>query len=88
MLPGGPKSLMRHVTDRPGHDHRYAIDADMMVTHQGWEPSVTFKQGIAGTIDWHLGGQKWLANVVSGEYQNKSFAEWGLGLYSSRKSFV
>jgi len=64
-----PKSLIRHVKDRPGHDRRYAIDATKIMTQLGWKPSVTFEQGIAQTIDWYLSNPKWLANVVSGAYQ-------------------
>lgn len=64
-----PKSLIRHVTDRPGHDRRYAIDPLKIVTQLGWKPSVTFEQGIRKTIDWYLSNQKWLADVVSGDYQ-------------------
>jgi len=64
-----PKSLIRHVKDRPGHDRRYAIDATKIMTQLGWKPSVTFEQGIAQTIDWYLSHPKWLANVVSGAYQ-------------------
>ncbi len=66
---GKPQTLIRHVTDRPGHDRRYAIDASKITNELGWKPSVTFEQGIAKTIDWYLGNQEWLANVVSGEYQ-------------------
>ncbi len=66
---GKPKSLIRHVKDRPGHDRRYAIDAARVMSELGWKPSVTFEQGIARTIDWYLGNPEWLANVVSGEYQ-------------------
>jgi dTDP-glucose 4,6-dehydratase len=64
-----PRSLIRHVTDRPGHDRRYAIDAGKIIGRLGWKPSVTFEQGIARTIDWYLSNEKWLAGVVSGEYQ-------------------
>jgi len=66
---GKPKTLIRHVKDRPGHDRRYAIDAGKIITQLGWKPSVTFEQGIARTIDWYLGNAAWLANIVSGEYQ-------------------
>jgi len=66
---GKPKTLIRHVTDRPGHDRRYAIDAGKIITQLGWRPSVTFEQGIARTIDWYLSNTAWLANVVSGAYQ-------------------
>jgi dTDP-glucose 4,6-dehydratase len=64
-----PSSLIKHVTDRPGHDRRYAIDADKIITELGWKPSVSFEEGINKTIDWYLQNQDWLSNVVSGEYQ-------------------
>jgi dTDP-glucose 4,6-dehydratase len=67
---GKPQSLIRHVKDRPGHDRRYAIDAGKIMGHLGWQPSVTFEEGIGRTIDWYLRGEKWLASVVSGEYQH------------------
>ena len=64
-----PLSLITHVTDRPGHDRRYAIDATKMINHLKWKPSVTFEQGIKMTIDWYLSNQDWLNNIVSGDYQ-------------------
>lgn len=64
-----PKSLIKHVTDRPGHDRRYAIDATKIMKELDWQPSVTFEQGIAKTIDWYLNNNAWLSNVVSGDYQ-------------------
>lgn len=64
-----PKSLIKHVKDRPGHDRRYAIDATKIMTELGWQPSVTFEEGIQKTIDWYLENKKWLEGVVSGEYQ-------------------
>jgi dTDP-glucose 4,6-dehydratase len=64
-----PKSLIKHVTDRPGHDRRYAIDASKIIKQLGWKPTVTFEEGITKTIDWYLANQKWLKNVVSGDYQ-------------------
>jgi dTDP-glucose 4,6-dehydratase len=66
---GKPETLVRHVKDRPGHDRRYAIDAGKIIHGLGWQPSVTFEQGIARTIDWYLHNDRWLANVVSGAYQ-------------------
>ncbi|OHB76662.1 MAG: dTDP-glucose 4,6-dehydratase [Planctomycetes bacterium RBG_16_55_9] len=66
---GKPKSLIRHVTDRPGHDRRYAIDAGKIINELGWRPSVSFEEGINKTMDWYLQNQDWLANVVSGDYQ-------------------
>jgi len=66
---GKPHSLIRHVADRPGHDRRYAIDAGKIMTELDWRPSVSFEEGINKTIDWYLGNQNWLGNVVSGNYQ-------------------
>ena len=64
-----PRSLIKHVTDRPGHDRRYAIDAAKIMNQLDWRPSVTFEHGISMTIDWYLRNRKWLQNVVSGDYQ-------------------
>jgi dTDP-glucose 4,6-dehydratase len=66
---GKPKSLIKHVKDRPGHDRRYAIDAKKIMTELNWQPSVTFEKGIQKTIDWYLENKKWLNNIVSGDYQ-------------------
>lgn len=75
-----PKSLIRHVTDRPGHDRRYAIDASKIIRQLNWHPSVGFEEGIEKTIDWYLQNKKWLANVVSGEYQ-----QYYESMYSNRR---
>jgi dTDP-glucose 4,6-dehydratase len=66
---GKPESLIKHVKDRPGHDRRYAIDADKIINELKWKPSVTFEEGIVKTIDWYLNNKDWLENVVSGDYQ-------------------
>ncbi len=66
---GKPHSLVKHVTDRPGHDRRYAIDAGRITSRLNWRASVSFEQGLNKTIDWYLQNQKWLSSVVSGEYQ-------------------
>lgn len=67
---GESEELISFVTDRPGHDHRYAIDATKLTTELNWQPSVTFEQGIEKTVDWYLENEAWLANVTSGDYQN------------------
>ncbi len=67
--PGASEKLITYVKDRPGHDRRYAIDANKIKNELGWEPSVTFEQGLAETIDWYLDNEEWLNNVTSGEYQ-------------------
>ena len=67
---GTSEQLITFVKDRPGHDLRYAIDATKINKELGWEPSVTFEQGLSKTIDWFLENQQWLDNVTSGDYQN------------------
>jgi dTDP-glucose 4,6-dehydratase len=71
LLPGGVprRSLIRFVKDRPGHDRRYAIDATKIRTELGWEPSVTFEEGIERTIDWYLAHRGWVEQIVSGAYR-------------------
>lgn len=66
---GTSEKLITYVTDRPGHDLRYAIDATKINKELGWKPSVTFEQGLSITIDWFLNNQEWLNNVTSGDYQ-------------------
>ena len=66
---GESESLIKYVKDRPGHDLRYAIDASKIRNELGWEPSVTFEEGLEKTIDWYLGNDAWLENVTSGKYQ-------------------
>lgn len=67
---GTSETLITYVKDRPGHDLRYAIDASKIKDELGWEPSVTFEEGLAITIDWYLNNNEWLNNVTSGEYQS------------------
>jgi len=69
-LGGGPREeLIEFVTDRPGHDRRYAIDASHIQQQLGWKPSVTFEQGLGRTIDWYLQHEAWLRDCTSGEYR-------------------
>lgn len=65
---GESAKLITYVKDRPGHDLRYAIDANKINKELGWYPSVTFEQGLEITIDWYLQNQDWLNSVTSGEY--------------------
>lgn len=66
---GTSEKLITYVKDRPGHDLRYAIDASKINKELGWQPSVTFEQGLSRTIDWYLTNEEWLKNVTSGNYQ-------------------
>lgn len=67
--PADYHKLITHVTDRPGHDRRYAIDATKIERELGWKPAETFETGIRKTVQWYLDHQQWVANVQSGEYQ-------------------
>ena len=66
---GESEKLIKYVTDRAGHDMRYAIDASKLQDEIGWTPSLQFEEGISKTIDWYLNNQEWLDNVTSGAYQ-------------------
>ncbi|MHA4741418.1 dTDP-glucose 4,6-dehydratase [Dyadobacter sp. MSC1_007] len=66
---GTSEKLITYVTDRAGHDLRYAIDATKLKTELGWEPSLQFAEGLERTVDWYLSNSEWLENVTSGSYQ-------------------
>ncbi|HAD98649.1 MAG TPA: dTDP-glucose 4,6-dehydratase [Cryomorphaceae bacterium] len=76
---GESEKLITYVKDRPGHDRRYAIDANKIKNELGWEPSVTFEEGLSETIDWYLENEEWLQNVTSGDYQ-----KYYEGMYAGR----
>ena len=63
-------SLITFVSDRPGHDRRYAIDARKIEQELGWKPSETFETGIRKTVQWYLDHMDWVEAVASGEYQD------------------
>lgn len=77
--PGESEMLITYVTDRAGHDFRYAIDASKLENELGWHPSVTFDEGFEKTIDWYLNNQAWLDHVTSGDY-----LKYYDGMYSQR----
>jgi dTDP-glucose 4,6-dehydratase len=66
---GESEQLITYVTDRAGHDLRYAIDAGKLKNELGWVPSITFEEGLEKTVDWYLNNQEWLDDVTSGHYQ-------------------
>ncbi len=76
---GENRSLITFVTDRLGHDRRYAIDASRLKSDLGWSPSYTFEQGIAETIDWYLANQEWVDGVTSGAYRDYCQKQYGGG---------
>jgi dTDP-glucose 4,6-dehydratase len=68
---GTRRSLVQHVTDRPGHDRRYAIDCSKLSRELGWQPAVSFESGLASTIDWYLENTRWIGRVRDGSYQGE-----------------
>jgi dTDP-glucose 4,6-dehydratase len=67
---GKPKSLMQTVTDRPGHDRRYALSSEKLMRETGWSAEMPFEQGLQATIDWYRSNSGWVSRVKSGEYQS------------------
>jgi dTDP-glucose 4,6-dehydratase len=67
---GKPESLMTTVTDRPGHDRRYALSSEKLMRETAWAPQVPFEEGLRETIEWYRANPGWIARVKSGEYQN------------------
>lgn len=76
---GTSAKLITYVTDRAGHDLRYAIDASKIMNELGWQPSLQFEEGLEKTVDWFLTNQEWLDNVTSGAYQG-----YYEGMYANR----
>jgi dTDP-glucose 4,6-dehydratase len=66
-----------YVTDRPGHDRRYAIDARKLEQELGWKPAETFESGIRKTVQWYLDSHDWIANVTSGSYREWTDKQYG-----------
>ena len=74
-----PESLIQFVTDRPGHDRRYAIDATKLQKELDWTPKMPFTQGIQRTVDWYRENQTWWTHIVSGEYRAYEARLYGEG---------
>lgn len=74
---GSYRDQITYVTDRPGHDRRYAIDAAKIGNELGWKPQETFESGIRKTVLWYLDNQAWVSNVKSGAYQNWMQQQYG-----------
>ena len=74
---GTSEALITYVKDRPGHDKRYAIDANKLKNELGWEPSLQFEEGLAKTIAWYLSNTKWMDHITSGDYQSYYKEQYG-----------
>lgn len=70
------RTSITYVTDRPGHDRRYAIDASRIADELSWEPEQTFRCGLRNTVEWYLANQSWCDRVSSGAYRGERL---GLG---------
>jgi dTDP-glucose 4,6-dehydratase len=69
-ITGRPESLMTRVTDRPGHDRRYALSSEKIMRETGWAAQMSFEQGLAYTVEWYKTNPEWIRRVKSGEYQS------------------
>jgi dTDP-glucose 4,6-dehydratase len=76
-LLGKPRTLIRHVADRPGHDRRYAIDCAKIERELGWRPTVSFEQGLEATVAWYADHQDWVDQVRSGAYRSYYDQQYG-----------
>ena len=65
---GKPQSLIKYVTDRPGHDRRYALDASKIGRELGWQPAVSFEEGMTATVKWYIDNKTWWQRIKSGQY--------------------
>lgn len=71
------EKLITFVTDRAGHDLRYAIDSSKIASKLGWKPSVTFEQGLEKTVDWYLANKQWINDILTGDYANYYQQQYG-----------
>jgi dTDP-glucose 4,6-dehydratase len=69
-ITGKPVSLMTSVTDRPGHDRRYALSSEKLTKETGWRPQMDFERGLQATVEWYQANRQWVQHVKSGEYQS------------------
>lgn len=77
--PGASGDLITFVTDRAGHDLRYAIDASKLEKELGWKPSIRFEEGLEKTVDWYLAKEQWLNNIINGDYQQYYEKQYSAG---------
>ena len=69
---GQPDSLMKTVTDRPGHDRRYALTSEKLEKETGWSPQMDFDRGLTQTVDWYRQNRPWIDRIRTGEYRRFS----------------
>jgi dTDP-glucose 4,6-dehydratase len=76
---GKSHSMIRYVSDRPGHDRRYAIDCSKIERELGWRPTIPFDQGLRDTVAWYIAHSDWVANIRNGEYRQYYERQYGKG---------
>ena len=76
-LTGKPESLIEYVIDRPGHDRRYALSSEKVMSETGWKPVMNFETGLSRTIEWYGANRAWVARVQSGEYRTYYESNYG-----------
>jgi dTDP-glucose 4,6-dehydratase len=82
-LRGQPRrALIRFVTDRPGHDRRYAMDASKIMNELGWRPVVGFEEGLRQTIEWYLANTEWVKGILDGSYRDYYDKQYGERLHA------
>ncbi len=69
-ITGKSRDLIKYVTDRPGHDRRYALSSEKLTKETGWKPQMDFERGLAATVQWYQTNQEWISHVKSGAYQS------------------
>lgn len=69
-ITGKPRELIKYVTDRPGHDRRYALSSEKLTRETGWSPQMDFERGLKATVEWYQASQDWISHVKSGAYQS------------------
>src|SRR5262249_34420897 len=74
---GKSRSLIRYVTDRPGHDRRYSIDCSKIERELGWRPSISFDQGLRDTVAWYVAHADWVADIRNGAYRQYYERQYG-----------
>jgi len=84
-LTGKPESLIAYVTDRPGHDRRYALSSEKLMRETGWRPVMNFETGLARTIEWYRGNSAWVAHVRTGAYRTYYERNYGNRTDESRQ---
>src|SRR5262249_18824014 len=82
-LTGKPESLIHYVTDRPGHDRRYALSSEKLMRETGWAPQVSFEDGLARTIEWYRANMELVSRVRSGEYRTYYERNYGSRMVTS-----